>query len=58
MDLDVAHQELEIDEMISSYEGDTHMDDFGIDVADFMQHIDTKHQGHHVADGMETFSWT
>ena len=36
MDLDVAYRELEIDEMISSYGGDTHMDDVGIDVADFM----------------------
>ena len=30
IDLDVTHQELEIDEMISSYERDTHMDDVGI----------------------------
>ena len=36
MELDVAHRELEIDEMISSYGGDTHMDDVGIDVADFL----------------------
>ena len=37
MDLDVAHRELEIDEMITSYGGDTHMDDdVGIDVVDFM----------------------
>jgi len=33
MDLDMAHRELETDEMISSYGGDTHMDDVGIDVA-------------------------
>jgi len=36
MDLDVAHRELEINEMISSYGGDTRMDDVGTDVADFM----------------------
>jgi len=36
MDLDVAYRELETDEIISSYEGDTPMDDVGIDVADFM----------------------
>jgi len=36
MDLDVTYRELEIDEMISSYGGDTPMDDVGIDVADFM----------------------
>ena len=58
MDLDVAPQELDIDEMISSYGRDTHMDDVGIDVADFMQHIDTKHHGQHVADEMRTTSWT
>jgi hypothetical protein len=34
------------------------MDDVGIDVADFMQHIDTKHHGQHVADEMRTTSWT
>jgi hypothetical protein len=33
-------------------------DDVGIDVADFMQHIDTKHHGQHVADEMRTTSWT
>ena len=33
-------------------------DDFGIDVADFRQHIGTKHHGHHVADEMRTTSWT
>ena len=58
MDLDVAHRELEIDEMISSYGGDTHMDDVGIDVVDFMQHIDTKHHGQHVVDEMRATSWT
>ena len=37
MDLDVAHRESEIDEMVSSYWGGTHMDDdVGVDVADFM----------------------
>ena len=59
MDLNVAHRESGFDEMISSYEGDTHMDDdVGVDVADFMQHISTKHHGQHVADEMETTSWT
>ena len=33
-------------------------DDVGIDVADFMQHISTKHHGQHVTDEMRTTSWT
>lgn len=33
-------------------------DDVGIDAANFMQHIDTKHHGQYVADEMETTSWT
>ena len=33
-------------------------DDVGIDVASFMQHIDTKHHGQHVADEMEFTPWT
>ena len=33
-------------------------DDVGIDLVDFMQHIETKHHGQHVADEMETTSWT
>jgi len=49
---------LEIDEMISSYGGGTHMDDVGIDVANFMWYVDTKHPGQHVADEMRTNSWT
>ena len=36
MELDVAYRELEFDEMVSSYGGGTHMDDFGVDVADFV----------------------
>jgi len=36
MDMDVAYRELEFDEMISSYGGGTHIDDVGIDVADFV----------------------
>ena len=59
MDLDAAHQELKFDEMVSSYGGDTHMDDdVGVDVANFMQHISTRHHGQHVADEMRTTSWT
>ena len=34
------------------------MDDVGIDVADFMQYIDTKNHGQHVSDEMRTTSWT
>ena len=33
-------------------------DDVGIDAADFMHHIGTKHHGQHVADEMRTTSWT
>lgn len=33
-------------------------DDVGVDVADFMQHIDTKHLGQCVANEMRTTSWT
>ena len=33
-------------------------DGVGVDVVDFMQHISTKHHGHHVADKMRTTSWT
>lgn len=33
-------------------------DDVGVDAVDFMQHISTRHHGHHVADGMRTTSWT
>ena len=55
MDLEVAHREsglmrgsLHFEEMDF-----THMDDdVGIDVADFMQHIDTKNHGQHFADEM------
>ena len=36
MDVDVAYRELEFDEMVSSYAGGTHMDDVGVDVADFV----------------------
>ena len=37
MDLDVAHRESIFEEKVSSYEGDTHLDDdVGIDVADFI----------------------
>jgi hypothetical protein len=36
MDLNVAHRELEIDEMVSSHGGGTLMDDVGIDVANFI----------------------
>jgi len=37
----------------------THMNnDVGIDAADFMQHIDTKHHGQHVAGEMVLTSWT
>lgn len=37
----------------------THMDnDAGIDVADFMQHIGTKHHGKYVPYEMEFTSWT
>ena len=61
MDLDVAHRDsvlmrgsLHFEEMDF-----THMDDdVGIDVADFTQHIDTKHHGQHVVDEMEFTSWT
>ena len=33
-------------------------DDVGVDVADFMQHISTRHHGKHVADEMRATSWT
>ena len=59
MDLNVAHQESIFEERVSSYGADTHIDDdVGIDVVDFMQHIDIKHHGQHVADEMRTTSWT
>lgn len=59
MDLDVAHRESEFDEMISSYRGDTHMDDdVGVGVTDCMQHISTRRHEKHVVDEMETTSWT
>ena len=61
MDLDVAYREsglmrgsLYFEEMDL-----THMDDdVGIDVADFMQRIDTKQHGQHVSNEMEFISWT
>jgi len=31
-------------------------DDVGVDVVDFMQHINTRHNGQHLADEMETTS--
>ena len=53
MDLDVVHRESVFDEMDV-----LQMDDVGIDAADFMQQIDTKHHGQHVANEMETTSCT
>lgn len=61
MELDVAYRES------SLMRGSIHFkymdisqmdDDVGIDAANFMQHIDTKHHGQHVADKMENTSWT
>ena len=33
-------------------------DDVGVDVTNFIQHINTKDHGQHVADEMRTTSWT